>query len=169
MPPAAAVIASRLCRPEPDAGLEKKISRACEPHHLRLARTLLGLPVFRVGTTQATKEDEMIEFFDPFSADLPVGIFCLSSLTFLLLYAAAFVFMQKWGLATRLYRHVISGAGAALAALAVAFMLHATVGTSASATEGNSLSPLELHRAVGTKQLRPMEIDDRTFVYPNRE
>jgi hypothetical protein len=111
----------------------------------------------------------MIEFFDPFSTDLPVGIFCLSSLTFLSLYAAAFVFMQKWGLATRLYRHLISGAGAALAAVAVGFMLHATGVTTASATGETSLSPLELHGAVGTKQLRPIEIDDRTFVFPNWE
>jgi hypothetical protein len=113
----------------------------------------------------------MFEFFDPVNADLPVGIFCASSLTFLLLYAAAFVFMQKWGLATRLYRHVISGVGAGLVAVAVGIVLHAVNVTTASATgqAANSLSPLQLHGTVGTKHLRPTEIDDYTFVFPNRE
>jgi hypothetical protein len=100
-------------------------------------------------------------------------IFCFSAITFFLLYATAFLFLDKWAPTNApvpmFYRHVISGIGAGVAAVAVGFVLHAVNVTTASARGETALSPLELHRAVGTKQLPVMEIEDRTLVFPNRE
>jgi hypothetical protein len=119
----------------------------------------------------------MNEFSEIFSTDLTTEIFCFSSIMFLLLYAAGFVFLQKWsrtaGRTTAIHRHAISGLGAALVAMAVGFALHAVNITVASARAQSgaaaSISPLELHRGIGTKSIPVQKFEDQTFVFPGRD
>jgi hypothetical protein len=124
-----------------------------------------------------TEEDVMNEFSEIFGTDLTTEIFCFSSIMFLLLYAAGFVFLQKWsrtaGRTTAIHRHAISGLGAALVAMAVGFALHAVNITVASARAQSgaaaSISPLELHRSIGTKSIPVQRFEDQTFVFPGRD
>ena len=116
----------------------------------------------------------MNEFSEIFGSDLTVEILCVSSILLLLLYGAGFGLLQRWeGAAGRTpaIRHVISGLGAAVVAVAVGFGLHAANVTIASARAQsaamNSISPLELHRSVGTKALPVQHFDDQTFVFPS--
>jgi hypothetical protein len=120
-------------------------------------------------------EDEMNEFSEIFSSDLTVEILCVSSIVLLLLYGAGFDLLQRWKRTAErmpaIQRHVISGLGAALVAVAVGFGLHAanvtiaSAGTQSGAT--NSISPQELHRSVETKALPVQHFEDQTFVFPS--
>jgi hypothetical protein len=120
-------------------------------------------------------EDEMNEFSEIFSGDLTVEILCVSSIVLLLLYGAGFDLLRRWKrTALRMpavQRHVISGLGAALVAMAVGFGLHAANVTIASArTQSgamNSISPQELHRSVEMKSLPVQHFEDQTFVFPS--
>jgi hypothetical protein len=119
-------------------------------------------------------EDEMIEFSEIFGSDLTVEILCISTIVLLLLYGAGFTLLQKWKRTANwipaVQRHVISGLGAALVAVAVGFGLHAANVTIASArTQSgavNSISPQELHRSVDMKSLPVQHFEDQTFVFP---
>jgi hypothetical protein len=134
-----------------------------------------------VNTKPATailrREDEMDALSAIFENDLTAAIFCFSSAVFLLLYAASFILSRRWKGAARLSavirRYVISGLGAALAAMGVGFGLHSADLTMTSATGQSgpaaSISPPELHRFIGTKSLRVQEFEDQTFVFSNRD
>jgi len=67
---------------------------------------------------------------------------------------------------------VISGLGAALAAVAVGFGLHAANVTIASARTQSgtvhSISLRELHRSVDMKALPVQHFEDQTFIFPTR-
>ena len=116
----------------------------------------------------------MNRFSEIFSTDLTTTIFCLSSMTFLLLYVAGIVMLRKWSrIAARtsvFHRHFISGFGAALMATAFGFGLHAADVTMASARGQSeatySISPQELHRSVDMKSLPVQTIEDQTLVFP---
>jgi hypothetical protein len=113
----------------------------------------------------------MNEFSEIFSNDLTTEIFCFTTIAFALLYAAAFVLLQRWsrtfGPTTAM--HIASCLGAALAAAAIGLGLHAVNITIASArghVEGaTSISPQELHRSVDMKTLPSQTFDDLTFVF----
>jgi hypothetical protein len=120
-------------------------------------------------------EDKMNEFSEMFSGDLTVEILGVSSIVLLLLYGVGFDLLQRWKrTAERMpatQRHVISGLGAALVAMAVGFGLHAANVTFAFArTQSgamNSISPQELHRSVEMKSLPVQHFEDQTFVFPS--
>ncbi len=119
----------------------------------------------------------MDEFSVIFGSDLTAAIFCLSSTIFLLLYAAGFVLSRRWkraaGRASLIRRYVISGLGAALAAMGVGFGLHSANVTMTSATQQTgtaiSVSPRELSLSGGTKSLPVQKFEDQTFVFSNRD
>jgi hypothetical protein len=119
----------------------------------------------------------MSRFPEILSTDLTTTIFFFSSMTFLLLYVAGFIVLRKWRrIAERtstVHRHFISGFGAALAAMAVGFGLHAANVTIASArgqaAATHAISPQELHRSIEMKSLPVQMIDDQTFVFPKHD
>jgi hypothetical protein len=119
----------------------------------------------------------MNEFPDIFGGDLTTEFFCYSSIAFVLLYAAGFLYLQRWsrtfGETPAIRRHIISGLGVAFAAAGVGLGLHAANITLASAggqsETATSISPLELHRSVATKSLPVGKFEDQTVVFPNRD
>jgi hypothetical protein len=119
----------------------------------------------------------MEELSEIFGSDLTTAVFCLSSTVFLLLYAAGFFLSRTWnsaaGRASLIRRSVISGLGAALVAMAVAFGLHSASVTMTSATQQTeiaiSVSPQELSRSGATKSLPVQKFEDFTFVFSNRD
>jgi hypothetical protein len=121
-------------------------------------------------------EDGMNEFSEIFGTDLTVEILGVSSILLLLLYGAGVSLLQRWKTTAQwipaVQRHVISGLGAALVAVAVGLGLHAANVTIASArTQSgtvNSISPQDLHRSVDMKSLPVQHFEDQTFVFPSR-
>jgi hypothetical protein len=65
-------------------------------------------------------------------------------------------------------RHIVSGLGAALAAMGFGFWLHSAnvMAASAKAQAGAPISPQELHRSIDMKSLPDEKFEDRTFVFP---
>jgi len=117
----------------------------------------------------------MNEFSEIFGTDLTVEILGVSSILLLLLYGAGVSLLQRWKTTAEwipaMQRHLISGLGAALVAVAVGFGLHAANVTIASArTQSaavNSISLQELHRFVDMKSLPVQHFEDQTFVFPS--
>jgi len=111
-----------------------------------------------------------------FDNDLTTAIFCFSSIAFLLLYVAGFILLQRWsrtsGRISAIHRHVISGLGAALAAMGAGFWLHsaniATASAKGQSGVATSISPQELHHSIG-KSLPVQQFEDQTVIFSNRE
>jgi hypothetical protein len=120
-------------------------------------------------------EDGMNQFSEIFGSDLTVEILCVSSILLLLLYGAGVSLLQRWKTTAQwipsIQRHLISGLGAALVAMAVGFGLHTANVTIASArTQSgamNPISPQDLHRSVEMKSLPVQHFEDQTFVFPS--
>jgi hypothetical protein len=114
-----------------------------------------------------SKEDEMIQFSTTFLGDLNMEIFCLAAVVFLLAYAG-FVLLERWN--SPMHRHVVSAIGAALAAIVMGLVVYTANATFAAARgqagTTDSISPLELHRSLGSKSLPVQQIEDQTFVFP---
>jgi hypothetical protein len=106
---------------------------------------------------------EMTEFF---RGGLTTQIISFSSTVFLLAYAG-FVLLERWK--SPFHRHVVSAIGAALAAIVVGLALYTANATSASARgqagTADTISPLELHRSIGSTSLPVQQIEDHTFVF----
>ena len=108
----------------------------------------------------------MIEFSEFFRGGFATEIICLSSVVFLLAYAG-FVLLERWK--SPLRRHVVSAIGATLAAMVVGLVIYAANATIASARgkagTADTISPLELHRSIGSKSLPVQQFEDQTFVF----
>jgi hypothetical protein len=99
---------------------------------------------------------------------------CVGSLVFLLMYLAGFVLFRKWSRISRptpvIHRHIISGLGAALAAMSVGVWLHAAnvAPASAEGQTGSAVTPQELHGSVKMKSMPVQTFEDQSFVYSGR-
>jgi hypothetical protein len=128
--------------------------------------------------TACSEEDEMNDLSATFSNNPATAILCFSSTVFLLIYLTGFILLQRWSRLSGpttpvIHRHIISGLGAALAAMGFGFWLYAAHVATASA-EGQtgattSMSAQELHQSVKIKSLPVQRFEDQTMVFPNRD
>jgi hypothetical protein len=93
-----------------------------------------------------------------------------AALVFLLSYLVGFVLFQKWSRIAMptpvVHRHIISGLGAALAAVIVGFGLHAADGAAAAA-KGQGQSGLVV---VALQAPLPVQVmEDYSVIYPGRD
>jgi len=95
----------------------------------------------------------------------------VGAVVFLLMYLTGFVLFQKWRRISMptpvVHRHIISGLSAALAAMAVAFWLHAANSATASAKEqaGSAIAPQDLRSPVETKLMPVLRFEDQSVIY----
>jgi hypothetical protein len=145
----------------------------CEPAHNAFLHPAVEHPLSHDREPHVPKEDKMDILFTTFGSD-PAAEICIGSLVFLLMYSAGFVLFQNWSRIARptpvVHRHIISGLSAALAAMVVAFWLHAGNVATASAEGqlGAAVAPQELHGYVKVKPMPVQTFEDMTLIYPGR-
>jgi hypothetical protein len=155
-----------LTIPPPEYSIE------CEPDHSEFLPPAVESPLSR-GRKHVPKEGKMDILSATFGGGAAVEIW-VGAVVFLLMYLTGFVLFQKWRRISMptpvVHRHIISGLSAALAAMAVAFWLHAANSATASAKEqaGSAIAPQDLRSPVETKLMPVLRFEDQSVIYPGR-